>query len=155
MKRLVLTLFIAHLSCALSASDSLEREISLSRDPQVKIVNQRRHKLMLGELNRALENSTNALNRYKRQSELNKNLPVRSRIVPAKADLQKHLARYNMLKSIYDKYQKTEQLLIPLELLTDFVQDEAILTLLLTEAAEEKMLEDRLATIVVDEQIRF
>ena len=110
---------------------------------------------MLGELNRAFEISTNALRRYKRQNELNKALPIRSRIIPKKSDVQKHLATYEILKNIYDEYKKTEQLLIPLDLLTDFINDETTLTLLLSEAAEQKRMEDELATTLTDEQMLF
>ena len=110
---------------------------------------------MLGELSRALEASANTLSRYKRQNELNKTLPARSRIIPKKSDLQKHLTTYAMLKNIYDKYAQTEQLLIPLELLTDLVRDEALLEIILAEEVEQKRMQKQLATTLIDEQMVF
>ncbi len=157
MKKLLLACILAHVPFNTFAALYPKTESALSSArPKVKIVNQRRHKLMLGELNRALENSTNALRRYKRQNELNKALPVRSRITPKKSDLQKHLAMYTMLKNIYDEYRETEQLLIPLELLTDLVQEEATREIVLTEAAaEQKRIEDEVATPLTSEHMSF
>ena len=156
MKKLLLVCILAHLPFNVFAALDQKSKIALSSArPKVKIVNQRRHKLILGELQRALENSTNALRRYKRQNELNKTLPVRSRIIPKKSDMQKHLETYAMLKNIYNEYRETEQLLIPLDLLTDFVDDEITLPLLLTEAAEQKRMVDELATTLADEQMLF
>jgi hypothetical protein len=150
MKKLLLLFILTQTSTEISAAISL----SMPTSNKVKIVNQRRHKLMLGELHRALETATNTLRRYKRQNELNKDLPVRSRIIPKQSDVQKHLATYAMLKNIYDEYVLTEQLFIPLELLTDFVDDETK-NLILIEAAEQKRMEDELATALTDEQMSF
>lgn len=156
MKKLLLVCILAHLPFnAFAALYPKTESVLSSARPKIKIANKRRHKLMLGELNRAFEISTNALRRYKRQNELNKALPIRSRIIPKKSDVQKHLATYEILKNIYDEYKKTEQLLIPLDLLTDFINDETTLTLLLSEAAEQKRMEDELATTLTDEQMLF
>jgi hypothetical protein len=92
MKKLVLLCLLTHLPSTAGSSASLPP--ASSSPHTVKIVNQRRHKLMLGELHRALGTCSNALKRYKRQNELNQALPVRSRIVPKQSDVQQHVATY-------------------------------------------------------------
>lgn len=141
MKKL-LGIFLISFSTIVLTSTLLEKPIST----KVKIINPRKHKLIMGELHRTLEHSIAALNQYKQQNQLNKELPAHLRTSSSYADIQKHLATYNIITKIYNEYQTTQQLAIPYELLTALVQDPNALSMLLREAIQEEEMTGLLQT---------
>jgi hypothetical protein len=135
MKKLIALCFIASFQGEIHPSFSSPATL----DTKVKIVNPRKQALILGELHRAFERSSNALIQFRRQSQLNKERSPRSRTVPRYTDVQKHLATYTQLKNIYDNYIKNQELVLSLELLRSVVQNEEALRLLVLENQEEEM----------------